>query len=265
MNRKPIGIFDSGLGGLSVLKKIQQQLPGEDIVYLGDTARVPYGTRSKKTIERFSIQCARFLVDKGVKCIVIACNTSSSNALEIIKKQTSLPIFDVVNSSIEALKELKSVKNIGVIGTSATVNSHIHRKLINFRKFKIVFEIPCPLFVPLVENGEIESKITDLVAHKYLSKKRDKVQAVIMACTHFPIIKKSIKKALGEKVTLIDPAEKLSLSLKEYLLKNNFESDRNNGKLTFYVTDISSTFKDTASVFLGKHSQLKIRKTSLDN
>ena len=264
MDKKPIGIFDSGLGGLTVLKQIKNTLPNEDIVYLGDTARVPWGTRSKSTIEKFSLQCAYFLAGKGVKCIVVACNTSSSNALGKLKEEIKLPIFDVVHSSIDALRMIKGAKNVGVIGTSATISSHIHKKLLKKKGFKVIFEIACPLFVPLVENGEIKSDITQMISDKYLISKKDSVDALIMACTHFPVIEKSIKKSIGTEVNLIDPAIQLSKSVKAYVSENNLVNVKTEGRIDYYVTDLNATFRKTASVFLSKENLPKIRDAVLD-
>ncbi len=264
MDDRPIGIFDSGLGGLTVLKEIQKVLPNENLAYLGDTARVPYGTRSKKTIEKFSLQCTYFLAGKGVKCIVVACNTSSSNAINKLKKEINIPIFDVVRSSIEALNDLDNVKDIGVIGTLATINSHIHKKFAEKENYRVIFENACPLFIPLVENGEISGNITRLVADKYLKKEKNSVDALIMACTHFPVIRRNIQQSIGGGVTLIDPAIRLSRSLRENLQKNNLSSQPKRSVVNYYITDINESFEKTAEIFLGRNISSLIHKVELD-
>lgn len=266
MNRldsRPIGIFDSGLGGLTVLKKIKEMLPGENIVYLGDTARVPYGTRSSAVIKKFSLQCAYFLAGKGVKCIVVACNTASSNAISELKKEIDIPMFDVVGSSIDAVRSNEKIKSIGIIGTSATIKSSVHSKKLKNIGIDVLFEKSCPLFVPLIENGEIEGKLIKLVSNKYL-KNLPKVDAVILACTHYPIIKNIISCSLGNKTLLVDPADNLSIQIRKYLDKHNLLAKRNTPGSTYYLTDRDSGFEVISEMFLGENIKDKIKIANLD-
>jgi glutamate racemase len=262
MDKRPIGIFDSGLGGLTVLKEIRKALPTEDIVYLGDTARVPYGTRSKKTIEKFSLQCAYFLAGKGVKCIVVACNTASSNAIDLIRREIKLPIFDVVSSSIEAIKKNKKGARVGVAATSATINTHVHKILAKKLGINIVMEKACPLFVPLAENGENDGEIAQLVSDKYLKELRGKIDVLVLGCTHYPVLEKAITKSVGSNVFLVNPAIKLAEMLRRYLVDNGLQNPKG-GKVDYFVTDISGSFAETAKVFLGKNIDKNVTKTVL--
>ena len=245
MNKKtwPIGIYDSGLGGLTVVKEIIKFHPSEDIIYLGDTARVPYGTRSKEVIKRFSIQDVQFLLKMKVKCIVIACHTSSAAAANFLKKKFSnVSIFDVVSPVLERLG--KSKKKIGVIGTRATIGSGVYSKL------NKVVQMACPLFVPFIEEGEIKGDLIKSLVKKYL--KNLKVEILVLGCTHYPIIKDVIKKVLLD-TELINPGILVSGVLKNNLVKNDQTNDqKREGKGSFYVTDLNERFVKVAEMFLGE-------------
>lgn len=256
---KPIGVFDSGLGGLTVVKEIIKLLPNEDIVYLGDTARVPYGTRSNEIIKKFSEENVTFLLKRNVKCIVIACHTSSAVAGNFLKKKFSnIPIFDVVTPVLENLKESKNLPagrqgKIGVIGTRATVNSGVYSNL-----NKIV-QISCPLFVPFIEEGEVKGKLIESLVEKYLGKL--KVDTLVLGCTHYPIIKNIIKKVLPS-TKLINPGVLVAEKLKNFLVKNNLvNNSKRVGKKDFYVTDLNERFIKVADMFLGE----KIKITCIKN
>lgn len=181
---KPIGVFDSGLGGLTVTKEIIKIMPNENIIYLGDTARVPYGTRSKDIVRKFSLEDANFLLKKKVKCIVIACNTSSAYAGNFLKKNIKIPVFDVITPAVKGAVKVSKTGNIGVIGTTGTISSGA---------YKVKYLQACPLFVPFIEEGEINSQAIELVAKKYLSWFKGKIDTLILGCTHYPIISKTIK------------------------------------------------------------------------
>ena len=250
----PIGVFDSGLGGLTAVKELKKVLPNESIVYFGDTGRVPYGTRSKSTIIRYASQDANFLLEKGVKAIVAACGTVSSSAKEELKK-LPVPYIDVITATALAAVNATQNKKIGVIGTGATVKSGSFSKAINAIDGEIeVTATACPLFVSLVENGFIEedNEVTLLVAKKYL---KDIIEAdvdtLILGSTHFPIIAPVIRKVMGEKVKLIDSGKETARYVKEILsaeaLLNNSESTAN---YNYFVSDDTENFKNIAEIFL---------------
>ncbi len=243
MDTRPIGIFDSGLGGLTVVKEIIKLLPHENIVYLGDTARVPYGTRSNEIIKKFSEENVKFLLGKKVKCVVIACHTSSAVAGDFLKKKFSnVSIFDVVSPVLERLG--KSKKKIGVIGTRATIGSGVYSKL------NKVVQMACPLFVPFIEEGEIKGDLIKSLVKKYL--KNLKVEILVLGCTHYPIIKDVIKKVLLD-TELINPGILVSGVLKNNLVKNDQTNDqKREGKGSFYVTDLNERFVKVAEMFLGE-------------
>lgn len=251
---KPIGVFDSGLGGLTVVKEIIKLLPNEDIIYLGDTARVPYGTRSNEVIKKFSEENVNFLLKKKVKCIVIACHTSSSVAGNYLKKKFSnIPIFDVVSPVLENLKESKS--KIGVIGTRATVNSGVYSKL------NEVIQIPCPLFVPFIEEGEIKGELIEKLVKKYIGDL--KADTLVLGCTHYPIIKNIINKVLPN-VVLVNPGVFVAEELKKYLTNNDLANNKtSNRKKDYYITDLNERFKKVARIFLGENINVRIKKVSL--
>lgn len=212
-----------------MVKEITRVLPNESILYLGDTARVPYGTRSKETIKKFALELARFLLKQKVKCLVIACNSISANALEDIKKISPVPVFDVISPVLRKLDGQKAA----VIGTKATINSGI-------------YPIPgkaCPLFVPLVEEGFADSEVA-LTAAKHYLMPMENVETLVLGCTHFPIMRKTIEKVVGEKVTVIDPAEELSLTI-----KNSIEPNFGKAERKFLVTDSVEKAREVAGNF----------------
>ncbi|MCL5031449.1 MAG: glutamate racemase [Bacteroidetes bacterium] len=252
---KPIGVFDSGIGGLTVVKRISSNLPKEDIVYFGDTARVPYGSKSNSTVIEYSIQDAKFLINKNVKAIVVACNTSSSIALNNLRKSFNVPVIGMIEPGSQAA--LKASKNgrIGVIGTRATVNNKAYSNQIKkFNSDIQVFEKACPLFVPLAEEGWIKHKATYDIAEEYLKELRDKeIDTLVLGCTHYPILAEVIQEVIGEKVNLIDSgiasAEAVQVELDRYDLNTNKNSL---GNQEYFVSDIPVKFKEVAELFLGK-------------
>jgi len=265
LNERPIGVFDSGLGGLTVVKELTKILPHEDIVYLGDTARVPYGPRGVETIKRFSEENTKFLISKNVKAVVIACNTSSAVAADYIKaKFKNITIFEVIESA--SLEASKDGKRIGVIGTYATVGSLAYpKKISKYSPDAKVFGVACPLFVPFIEEGETESPSLRIVAKKYLKKlKERKIDTLILGCTHYPIIKDIIGREVGKKVNLINPgksiAEEIHLFLKENGLLNGQKTD---GDVKFFVTDMTDRFTKMAEMFLGRKIKHALEKAEL--
>lgn len=252
-DNRPIGIFDSGLGGLTVLKELKKSLPNESFVYFGDTARVPYGTRSSNTIVEYAIQDEKFLLSKNVKLMVAACGTVSSVASHTAEG-LSVPFFEVVTpAAISAVKATKNGK-IGVIGTTATINSKSFHKVINQNLPQAkVFSNACPLFVQLVESGWIDENdsVTVETAKRYLQPLiNEDVDTLILGCTHFPVIKKIISNIMGEKVVLINPGESVANAVKVFLTEKNMLNTTNVGKFNLFVSDKTSTFSKTASMLL---------------
>ena len=254
MNKKsPIGIFDSGLGGLTVVKEITKLLPKESIIYFGDTARVPYGTKSKRTIEKFSCQNVHFLTRFKVKLIIVACNTSSSLALPLLKRTFKIPIIGVIESGVKEAILMSRNKRIGVIGTRATISSGVYKKTLrSFDKKIKAFSISCPLFVPLVEEGWLHKDITEKIASYYLRfLKEKKIDSLILGCTHYPLLKLVIKKVMGEKIKLVDSALAVAKEAKHLLEEKHLESDTK-PKHQFFVSDEPLNFSKEGSKFLGK-------------
>lgn len=263
MDNRPIGVFDSGVGGLTVVSALQKKLPGEKIIYLGDTARIPYGTRSPETVRIFALECASFLKSNNVKCIVIACNTASAHAYYFLKKKFKLPIFEVITpASIKAV-ELTKTGNIAIMATSGTVRSRAYTSVIqHLDKNTKVNQIACPLLVPLIEEGEIKGKLINILINRYLKQLNPKADVVILGCTHYPLIQDQISKKLGAKIVIINSASEVAKLVKTYLENNNLLSSTTPFH-QFYVTDISESFKDSADRFLGGGVGKKIRKAEL--
>lgn len=255
-NSAPIGIFDSGVGGLTVAREVMRNIPLERIVYFGDTARVPYGSKSKETIVRYSRQIIRFLMTQGVKAIVVACNTASAFALEEVKKEIEIPIIGVVQPGAKVACAATRNKKIGVIGTEGTVRSQIYTKVIQEWDPKIeVIGKACPLFVPLVEEGWLKDPVTDEVAYRYLKEIKEKnIDTLILGCTHYPLLRSIVQKVMGENVTLVNPAYETALELKNLLYQHKLENRGDGGekelKYQFFVSDAADKFKQFANSIL---------------
>ena len=250
---KPIGIFDSGVGGLTVLKEIIKEMPEENTIYLGDTARVPYGTRSSETVMKYSLENADFLISKGVKILVVACNTSSSVSLRYLKENLPVPVVGVVEPGAQAAVANSRTKKITVIGTETTINSNSYKKAIkSIDSSAEVIGISCPLFVPLVEEGWLKGDIVTLTAKKYLSSvKNHGVDILVLGCTHYPMIKNIIADIV--KIPLIDSAVETAKEVKRILKERGIF--RHNGKKPmreFFVTDSPEKFACTGEKFLGQ-------------
>ena len=249
----PIGVFDSGVGGLTVAREIIRQLPNEKIVYFGDTARVPYGSKSKENIIRYSRQIIRFLKSKNVKAIVVACNTASAIALEEIRDEIDIPIIGVVKPGAKVAAANTKNKRVGIIATEATINSNIYTNVIHENDRDItVFGKACPLFVPLVEEGLLEDSVTDEIARRYLEELKTKdIDTLILGCTHYPLLRKTVGRIIGDNVNLVNPAYETALSLKELLLENGIaagdEHQYESEMYEFYVSDIAEKFKKFAN------------------
>ncbi len=251
-----IGIFDSGIGGLTVSKEIISRLPTEDLIYLGDTARVPYGTKSARTVRKYVESTTNFLLSKNIKLLVVACNTASAYAMEMLRERLEIPVIGVVEPGAYRASELTTTGRIGVIGTPATIKSGAYeKKLRQFCSTSIqIYSKSCPLFVPLAEEGWENDETALLVAEKYLQSMRQaKVDVLILGCTHYPVLKKTIATVMGYNVMLVDSAEQTakqteSILREQKLLKTTVSEQT----ISFYLTDDSETFTSVASRFLGK-------------
>lgn len=254
-NAAPIGVFDSGVGGLTVAREIMRQLPNENLVYFGDTARVPYGSKSKNTIIHYSGQIINFLKTKEVKAIVIACNTASALALDVVREKSSIPILGVVEPGARAALKMTETKKIGVIGTEATVQSEMYGKIIRSLDPEVsVIGKACPLFVPLVEEGFAKHKVTEEIIDYYLaSLKESDIDSLILGCTHYPLLRSAIREYMGEKITLVNPAYETAMDLKRLLEEKGMANDGVDGEhasYSFYVSDAADKFKQFANSIL---------------
>lgn len=254
MNEGAIGIFDSGVGGLTVFKEIKKILPEESIIYLGDTARVPYGIRSRETVTRYSIENTEFLLSRGIKLLVIACNTASSLSLDEIKRMTSVPVVGVIEPGAMAAVRNSKNKKIGVIGTEATVRSMAYPETIKLMDSSVqVFSKACPLFVPLVEEGWITGEVARLIAEAYLGELKDKgIDTLILGCTHYPLLKAVISDVMGSGITLVDSATETAKIVKETLEALKLKNNSGKVSYTFYVTDSPERFIKVGERFLGE-------------
>lgn len=222
-NNAPVGVFDSGVGGLTVAREITRQLPNESIVYFGDTARVPYGSKSKDTIIRYSRQIVRFLQTKGVKAIVVACNTASAFALDTIEAELDIPVIGVVKPGAKSAIENTKNKRIGIIGTEGTIKSALYTEYIHgIDPEMTVIGKACPLFCPLVEEGMLHDSVTDEITRRYLDElKEQNIDSLILGCTHYPLLRSTIGKVMGERVNLVNPAYETAISLGGLLEKKD--------------------------------------------
>jgi glutamate racemase len=259
----PIGIFDSGVGGLTVYRALHERLPAERFVYLGDTARVPYGTKSLTTVERYAIENSRFLEARKIKLLVVACNTASALALPAIRRSVGVEVVGVIEPGARAAVEQSTVGPIGVIATEATIHSRAYaRAIARLAPAARVIECACPLFVSLAEEGWAESDEARSVAAKYLSViKESRADTLVLGCTHYPILRRVIQEALGEGVRLIDSGEAAAHTVASLLERNNLAREAEDRDVRerqlcddldhFYVTDAAERFSRVAERFLG--------------
>ncbi|MDR1195150.1 MAG: glutamate racemase [Endomicrobium sp.] len=248
---KPIGIFDSGFGGLTVMSAVNKVLPGENLIYFGDTAHVPYGSKSKNTVIKFSKDIAAFLTKSNIKMLVIACNTASAFALPVLKKQMTIPVVGVIEPGAKAAVTATKNKKIGIIGTEGTVGSNSYYKAVKKISKATVFQQACPLFVPLVEEGLNKGAITDEIVKLYVKPlTAKKIDTLILGCTHYPLLKNTLKKIAGKNIRLIDSANATASSVKKILEENAMTSGKNSGgKLLFYASDNPEKFQKIGSRF----------------
>lgn len=251
-NNLPIGVFDSGIGGLTVVREIIKELPNESIVYLGDTARIPYGTRSKEVIIKFALELVNFLLIKDVKVLVVACNTISANALEEIKKISPVPVIDVIS----ATKKIVTGR-AGVIATAGTISSGAYASVAKFAQ-------SCPLFVPLAEEGMTSGLAVEEIARGYLSGlKKVKIDTLILGCTHYPLLRSVIAKTMGSKVKLIKSGEPTADKLHEFLTQKGLLAQNSEPRFEFYFTDDPEKVSKIAERFFGQKLPGKIIKIEL--
>ncbi len=253
-NNDPIGVFDSGLGGLTVVKELIRQLPRENIVYYGDTARVPYGTKSKESIIRFSHENTQILLKRNVKMVVVACNTSSSYALVQLRKHFHLPIVGVIDPGARKAAGVTRNKKVGVIATPATVNSRSYAQAIaRYDRAIRVSSQACPLFVPLVEEGWLHKSVTKDVASEYLNPLRKiGIDTLVLGCTHYPLLKNILRNVMGAKVSLVDSATEVAAEVKRILRdKHLLKTSSGRGRHSFLISDRPQQFEKTAREFLG--------------
>jgi glutamate racemase len=256
MNRssRPIGVFDSGIGGLTVVSELMALLPKENIVYFGDTARVPYGSKSPEAVTRFSLEIAGFLQKKNIKMLVVACNTATAHALPVLKKNLKIPVVGVIDPGARSAAETTKNSRIGVIGTEGTVASGSYAKAIgNISASFKVFQQACPLFVPLVEEGWLESAVTRQVASVYLAPLLKKnIDTLVLGCTHYPLLKKVIGIVAGKKITLIDSAVATALQVRHELSEHGLlHKGLARGRGRFFVSDSTEKFKSIGKRFMG--------------
>jgi len=261
----PIGLFDSGIGGLTVLKEIISLLPYESTYYLGDTARVPYGTKSAETVIGYALEDSKFLINKKIKLLVVACNTASAVSIPTLEKRFSIPIIGVIEPGAKKAAKTSKNKRVGVIGTTGTIKSGAYQKSIRAYNPEIkVFTRACPLFVPLVEEGWTNNLIAKLTAAKYLvNLKKEGVDSIVLGCTHYPLLKKTIKNVLCGNISLIDSGEETAAKVAFILKKLNIEnrSEKKPERL-YYVTDSIERFKTVGEKFLGTNIE-NVEKVAL--
>ncbi len=257
MNPLPIGVFDSGVGGLTVLRALRRRLPHEDLIYLGDTARVPYGTKSPATIARYAIEDAGFLVSQGVKMLVVACNTASALARDRLREEFDVPLLSVIGPGVRAATRATRGGPVGVIATEATVDSGVYEK--GIRELAgpdiKIFSRPCPLFVALAEEGETDSEVARLVTRRYLEPLRSyEIDTLVLGCTHYPLLSGVIVETMGPDVTLVDSAEATAVEVEALLAERdllNRDGEHVEGSTRIFVTDAAKRFHRIAERILG--------------
>lgn len=264
-DNRPIGVCDSGVGGLTIVREMQRVLPNESSVYLGDIARAPYGSRSEKRIIEFSMQDMSFLVQKRAKFVMVACNTISALALRTLRHNFDTPVLGVIGAGAKAAVEKTKRGIIGIIGSEATIRSNAYQSEVQKIAIRIKVEVnACPLLVPIVEEGWRDTEVTTMVLKEYLQPLMQKqIDVLLLGCTHFPLLKRQICEILGEEVTVVDPAEEVALELKSELSARGLMATPNNApKRDFFVTDSPEKFNELAKLFLN-NDQLRTKEISL--
>lgn len=253
--KQPIGVFDSGIGGLTVVRALMERLPFENIVYFGDTARVPYGVKSVETIAHYTTQIAAFLLEKQVKLLIIACNTMAAVAAQAVRELSPVPVLDVIEAGAVAAVAATRSRQIGVIGTPTTVNSNAYGRAIHILADDArIYSQACPLFVPLVEEGWLDHEVTRLTAHEYLKPVRaEHVDTLVLGCTHYPLLKPLLQSVMGPDVKLVDSAEAMAARTAALLAELGLaNTDPTPPSYAFYVTDVPVKFQTIGERFLGR-------------
>lgn len=266
MDNRPIGVFDSGLGGLTCVKKVMEIMPDEDIIYFGDTGRVPYGTKSPETIVKYVRQNISFLESFDIKFIIIACGTASSAALPKIQDEIKTGIIGVLEPTCAAAVRTTKNGKIGVIGTQGTINSGKYLQTINRMNPDLeVFSRACPMFVPLVENGYLRGTIPRMIIEEYLTPiKESGVDTLILGCTHYPLLREEIQKFMGDRVKLIDSGAEAAVEARKRLEASGMLCDKKGGTDRYYVSDTVDGFAELGSVFLDKHIEGSVHKIDIE-
>jgi len=254
MNKAPLGVFDSGIGGLTVARALFERLPRESVIYFGDTARVPYGPKSPDTVRRYSGEILNFLLGRGVKAVVVACNTSTAHALPYLKERSSVPVIGVIEPGARAAVAATTTGTIGVIGTAGTVASGAYERAIKvLRPDAKVHSQACPLFVPLVEEGWFEHPAAELIAREYLEPlKRARIDVLVLGCTHYPLLKPLLSRVMGPEVRLVDSAEETAKTVSQELERLGLLANGGNHEHRFVVSDDEPHFRKVGALFLGE-------------
>jgi glutamate racemase len=249
-----VGVFDSGIGGLTVLAELLRRLPGESFIYFGDTARVPYGTKSAETVLRFSRENVTFLLDQSVKFIVVACNTASAGAVPRLQREFRIPILGVIEPGARAAADVSKTKRIGVIGTAGTIRSGAYQRAIQgLAPSAEVHTKACPLFVPFVEEGWVDREVTQMVANEYLADLKEKnIDTLVLGCTHYPLLRGVIARAVGEGVTLVDSAVQTAIEVERALDEHGLRNGHGEDDFAVYLSDFAPDFKKVAERILGR-------------
>jgi glutamate racemase len=258
---KAIGIFDSGIGGLTVLQQVARLLPHETLIYLGDTARSPYGTKSSDVVRVYSCENADFLLERGLKMLVIACNTASAVALDLLRERYEIPVVGVIDPGARAAVRRSKNGHIGVIGTEATIASGAYTQALRELDPEVeVYSRACPMFVPLVEEGWVDNEVARGTVARYLrSLKQSAIDTLVLGCTHYPLLKKCIAEFLGAQVGLVDSAEETAKVVKATLLSYGLLRRKGNGGASFFVTDVPDRFVKVGTRFLGEQIESAVR------
>jgi glutamate racemase len=253
-NPSPIGVFDSGIGGLTVVAAIRRALPDEAILYLGDTARVPYGTKSAEVVRRYATNCSKFLLDQGAKLLVIACNTATAHALEAVRDAFSVPVVGVIEPGARLAAQTTKSRRIGVIGTEGTITSRSYQNaLLRLAPMAQVFVQPCPLFVPLAEEGMCDHPATRLIAEEYLRPlARHQIDTLVLGCTHYPLLKPILQATMGVGVALVDSAVAVAEEVCQELETRGLATSARAAPDRFFATDVSQRVLRVGSAFLGQ-------------
>lgn len=267
MDNRPIGVFDSGVGGLTVLREIMKQLPGEDLVYFGDTARVPYGSKPKDVVVKYVIESCNFLKTKNVKAIVIACNTATALAIEEAQEIFDVPIIGVVEPGAKAAASVTKNNIIGIIATEGTIKSGAYKeKIMKLIPEAKIFGVPCPLFVPIIEEGWESTDVAYLTASKYLDHlKKANIDTLVLGCTHYPVLRDTINKIMGDNITLVDPAFETVKIIKNILIDNKLLNEKTHGgTYNYYVSQNPEKFKKIGENIIKKSIDL-VEKVELED